>query len=76
MVKHVPPVDAAIEALGGPTKAAKALGVSNPSVVLNWRSREQIPARFAGAVEELTGISRYDLCPSLVRVHAKTEDAA
>jgi len=33
-----------IERLGGPTKAAIKLKVSGPSVVLNWRLRNSIPA--------------------------------
>ena len=37
------PVDAAIKHLGGPTKAAKALGIDNPSVVMNWKARGQVP---------------------------------
>lgn len=65
MVKHVPPVEAAIEALGGPSNAARALGIDNPSVVLNWRTRGQVPARRVLEVESLTGISRHVLRPDL-----------
>ncbi len=54
-----------IELLGGPTKAASALGITNPSVVMNWRSRGQVPADKVIAVESLTGISRHVLRPDI-----------
>lgn len=59
------PVEKAIAILGGPTKAATALGISNPSVVLNWRTRGQVPADKVLAVEDLTGISRHELRPDI-----------
>ena len=54
-------IEALIEKLGGPTKAATALGISNPSIVINWRTRGQVPADKVLLVEELTGISRHEL---------------
>lgn len=65
MSKPTPPVEAVIEALGGPSKAATALGISNPSVVMNWRSRGQVPAGMVLAVEAATGISRHVLRPDV-----------
>jgi DNA-binding transcriptional regulator YdaS (Cro superfamily) len=59
------PIEKAIEALGGPTKAATALGLSNPSVILNWRKRGQVPADKVLAVEEASGISRHELRPDV-----------
>ena len=59
------PVDKAIEALGGLTKAAAALGIDNPSVIANWRTRGQVPYTRAIEVEALTGISRHDLRPDI-----------
>lgn len=50
-----------IEVLGGPTKAATALGLSNPSVVMNWRKRGRVPADKVLEVEKLTGFSRHVL---------------
>ncbi len=58
-------VDLVISKLGGPTKAATVLGLSNPSVILNWRTRKQVPADRVLAVEEATGISRHELRPDI-----------
>lgn len=54
-----------IETLGGPTKAAEKLGISNPSVVLNWRARNSVPANFVRRVEDLTGISPEVMRPDI-----------
>lgn len=54
-----------IERLGGPTKAAAALGLTGPNVILNWRQREKVPADQVIAVETLTGVSRHDLRPDI-----------
>lgn len=54
-----------IETLGGPTKAAEKLGISNPSVVLNWRARNSVPPNFVLRVEDLTGISRHVMRPDV-----------
>lgn len=59
------PIEKAISKLGGPTKAAAALGVSKPNVVLNWRKRERVPADKVLLIEELTGISRHTLRPDV-----------
>lgn len=65
MSTNIPPVDAAIEFLGGPSKASAALGIKNPSVVMNWKARGQVPADKVLFVEELTGISRHKLRPDI-----------
>jgi DNA-binding transcriptional regulator YdaS (Cro superfamily) len=65
MKKTQPTVADVIERLGGPTKAAEALGISNPSVVLNWRKRQSIPADKVMAVSRLTGIPPHDLRPDV-----------
>jgi DNA-binding transcriptional regulator YdaS (Cro superfamily) len=75
MSTNIPPVDAAIEILGGPTKAAAALGIKNPSVVMNWKARGQVPADKAVDVETLTGISRHVLRPDVFKA-APTERAS
>lgn len=54
-----------IRSLGGPTKAAEALGISNPSVVLNWRKRGSIPADRVAAVSRLTGVPPHELRPDV-----------
>lgn len=59
------PVEKAIDALGGLTKAAAALGIDNPSVIANWRTRRRVPAERTLEVEALTGISRHDLRPDI-----------
>jgi DNA-binding transcriptional regulator YdaS (Cro superfamily) len=59
------PVERVIDELGGPTKAAAALGISNPSVVMNWRTRGQVPAERVLDVERLTNISRHVLRPDI-----------
>lgn len=65
MTKTLPTVADIIKRLGGPTKAAEALGISNPSVVLNWRKRQSIPADKVMAVSKLTGIPPHELRPDV-----------
>ncbi|MBT1154328.1 helix-turn-helix domain-containing protein [Aminobacter anthyllidis] len=60
-----PDVGKLIDELGGPSKAAAALGIKNPSVVMNWRARGQIPGNWARKVESLTGVSCHDLRPDI-----------
>jgi len=59
------PVELAVEKLGGPTKAATTLGVKNPSVVANWRTRGRVPPERVLEIEALTGVSRHDLRPDV-----------
>lgn len=65
MRKKLSTVERVIEALDGPTKAATKLGISNPSVVMNWRKRKRVPADRVLLIEELTGISRHELRPDI-----------
>jgi DNA-binding transcriptional regulator YdaS (Cro superfamily) len=65
MKSKTPSVATIIEQLGGPAKTAAKLGISNPSVVWNWRKRDSIPPRHAIAIEGLTGISRHKLRPDI-----------
>ena len=64
MAKH-PTIAEIIDRLGGPTKAATALGISNPSVVLNWKSRNSIPAQYVVAIEKLTQIPASAIRPDI-----------
>lgn len=57
-----------IDKLGGPTKAAEALGISNPSVVLNWRKRDSIPAQYVIAIEKLAKIPAEEIRPDIFGV--------
>lgn len=58
-------VDRIVFDLGGLTKTAAALGLDNPSVVANWRTRGQVPYQRAVEIERLTGISRHVLRPDI-----------
>lgn len=58
-------IEIAVEKLGGVTKAAATLGVKNPSVVANWRSRGRVPPERVLEIEALTGVSRHDLRPDV-----------
>lgn len=58
-------VDRIVSDLGGLTKTAAALGLDNPSVVANWRTRGQVPYQRAVEIERLTGISRHELRPDI-----------
>lgn len=53
-----------IEQLGGPTKAAKKLGISG-SVVWNWRKRQSIPAEWAAPVAALINVHPHKLRPDI-----------
>lgn len=64
MSKKSSPVDAVIKALGGPSNAARALN-TKPSVVMNWRTRKQVPAERVLEIETATGISRHTLRPDI-----------
>jgi DNA-binding transcriptional regulator YdaS (Cro superfamily) len=61
MLKVETPVERVIEKLGGLTKTATALGIDNPSVIANWRTRARVPADKVLEVEAATGISRHEL---------------
>lgn len=65
MDKQPPSISDIIDKLGGPTKAAAALGISNPSVVLNWKSRNSIPAQYVVAIEKLTKIPAKVIRPDI-----------
>lgn len=62
-------VDRIVSDLGGLTKTAAALGLDNPSVVANWRTRGQVPYQRAVEIERLTGISRHELRPDIFGSH-------
>lgn len=65
MEPNCSPVERVIGALGGLTKTATALGLDNPSVVANWRTRGRVPAERAIEIERITGISRHELRPDI-----------
>lgn len=65
-------VDRIVNDLGGLTKTATALGLDNPSVVANWRTRGRIPYQRAIEIERLTGISRHVLRPDVFGPNPET----
>lgn len=65
MSKKLSPVEAVIKALGGPSAAARALGISKPNVVTNWKARGQVPIERVLEIEAVTGISRHELRPDI-----------
>jgi DNA-binding transcriptional regulator YdaS (Cro superfamily) len=81
MSKSPPLIETVIERLGGPTKAAEALGIKNASVISNWKTRGRVPVDHVLEVERITGISRHELRPDLSRIFVESgpsekEDAA
>lgn len=63
--RKVSPIDRAIDAMGGPSKAAQALFIENPSVVFNWRTRGQPSPEYVLDIERLSGVSRHELRPDI-----------
>jgi len=59
------PVDLVIKALGSPTKASTALGLSGSNVISMWRLRGQVPADKVLQVEAVSGVSRHVLRPDI-----------
>lgn len=55
----------AIDACGGNTAMARAIGANSPAVVSMWAHRGNIPARWVIAVEQASGVSRHDLRPDI-----------
>lgn len=55
------PMARAVEAGGGLTKLAASLGVMKQTVH-NWRMRGKPPVAYALQIEQITGVSRKDLC--------------
>lgn len=81
MSKSPPLIETVIERLGGPTKAAEALGIKTASAISNWKTRGRVPVDHVLEVERITGISRHELRPDLSRIFVESapsekEDAA
>ncbi|MCV0379022.1 YdaS family helix-turn-helix protein [Nitratireductor sp.] len=70
------PIDILVGKLGSLTKASEILGVSNPSVIANWRARGRIPAERVLEVERITGISRHELRPDVFGPPVASREAA
>lgn len=54
----------AIEAAGGVGKLASSIKVAQ-NVVSNWRLRGQVPSDRCIAIEQATGVTRYELRPDV-----------
>lgn len=63
--EHVGVVAEVLDELGGPSRAAKQIGVTGPNVVMNWRSRNSIPVEHVATVSRLTGRPLHDLRPDV-----------
>ncbi len=59
-------ISRAINNLGGPVSAAKVLGVRNYQTVQQWVRSGTVPAKYAKAFEDKSGISRTLLCKDWV----------
>lgn len=64
MLSPMNALDKAVKAAGGVTSLAESLGVGQ-SVVSNWRKRKRVPPGHVIRIEEVTGISRHELCPAV-----------
>lgn len=53
----------AIRLLGGPVSAARRLGVERYQTVQSWVREGRVPAPFAPAVADLTGVAVWDQRP-------------
>lgn len=56
-------VGRAIRLLGGPVKAARSLGIERYQTVQSWVREARVPAPYAPAVADLTGVSVWELRP-------------
>lgn len=57
------PVGRAIRLLDGPVKAARSLGVERYQTVQSWVREARVPANYAPAVADLTGVPVWELRP-------------
>jgi len=69
------PIAAAIEAVGGPTKLARAIGVDH-STVIGWRRANRLPAERVPAVASLSGIPKHELRPDLFDAPSPARESA
>ena len=69
---NISPMNLAISAAGNGSRLARQLGVSHVSIV-KWLKRGSPPAGRCLAIEEATGISRYQLRPDIYGVEPAIE---
>jgi len=58
-------IERIVDELGGLTKATEALGLTNPSIIANWRTRGRVPYKRVLDVESVTGIPRHEIRPDI-----------
>lgn len=63
---NLSPIEKALR-LVGKTQMAKELGLTR-AAVYSWTRKNKIPARHVLKIEQLSGISRYDLAPEIYGV--------
>lgn len=68
------PLDRAISEAGGPTKLAKALGLSSHAVVYQWQMN-RVPAERCPDLEALTGVRCEELRPDVNWAVLRNTDA-
>lgn len=61
MNTHASPLQKAIQRVGTASELARRLGIS-PAAVLQW---EEVPPKRVLGVEQISGVSRYELRPDL-----------
>lgn len=65
------PTDRAIAAAGGPIKMAQALDVT-VGAVYQWRKHQRVPYNKCLSIEELYGVSRYELRPDVFGIKPRS----
>ena len=63
---NLTPVEKALRLINK-TQTAKELGVTR-SAIHAWKRKNKIPARHILKIEQLSGVSRYDLAPDIYGV--------
>lgn len=64
------PIEKAVQVAGSQSALARTLGVT-PQAVQQWVDANRIPAHRCLAIENATGISRYDLRPDVFGAQPK-----
>lgn len=69
------PMDTAVAKMGSTSALARALGISH-TAVRKWRVLGRLPAERVLAVEQATGVSRYELRPDIYGPAPDEQDRA
>ncbi|MFU2050564.1 carph-isopro domain-containing protein [Bordetella hinzii] len=63
-----PHISTAIAKAGGPVAAARKTGANNYQTVQQWQKSGNVPAEYAPALEQASGISKRLLCKQWAKV--------